>query len=105
MAVNHLPVAWDLSVGMSRTFEFPGTRVVLYDPNLTPRGASPHPGEFVEILAPLALFGTTPTSNGTRDAATYTWTVIGPSLTVGLPGTPGPDGLPGTYDDLYATES
>ncbi len=104
MAFRYAPVAWDLPLGVSWTFEFPSTPVVLYDPNLTPRGANPRLGQFVEVLAPLALFGTTPPSHGTWDAATYTWTVTGPSLTGGPPGAPGPDGLPGTYDDLYATE-
>ena len=103
---DYVPIKWDLALGQSWTFRFPTPteNVVLYDPNLTPLGANPVLGQFVEIRAPLVLLGTNPTPLGTFDALTNTWTVTGPTLTGGPVGSPGGDGIPGTADDQYALE-
>src|SRR5437870_13864773 len=48
---------------------------------------------------------TLPSSYGTWDESTNTWTLTGPATTGGPPGNPGPDGMPETSDDQYPTYS
>ncbi|MGQ0796675.1 MAG: hypothetical protein ACT4OI_02245 [Methanobacteriota archaeon] len=102
---DYAPIRWDLAAGQSWRFTFPAGDVVFYDPNLTPLGAVPTLGQFVEIRAPLGFARTRPAGFGTFDALTNTWTVTGPALTGGPAGSPGTDGIPGTADDQYALES
>jgi PKD repeat protein len=102
---DYVPISWDLDVGQTWRFEFPTSDIVFYDPNTTPIGADPVAGEYMELRAPLTYSSTNPASFGTWDAATNTWTVIGPDPTNGPAGSPGPDGVPGTADDDYALVS
>lgn len=85
------PITWDLPPGHSWTFRLPSGNVVFYDPNLTPPGANPISGQFVEIRAPMVIGSTTPSPLGDWDASTRTLTVLGPVVTGG------PDGAPGNY--------
>jgi len=100
-----VPLTWNLRSAETWTFRFPTGNVVYYDPNLTPRGADPTLAQFVPVFAPMYLDSMFPTSIGTWDAATGTWTVSGPIDTAGPAGSPGPDGVPGTADDRYAMAS
>jgi hypothetical protein len=99
---DYTPATWDMTAAESAIFRFPSptTDVVFYDPNLTPLGALPLNG-FVELVGPVNLMGTVPTSYGTFDALTNTLTVVGPAPTGGPAMTPGADGVPGTADDQY----
>ena len=103
-AYDYVPIAWNLRELQSWNFRFPQGPVVFYDPNLTPVGADPTLGLFVEVRAPLARMDTNPAGFGSWDPATATWIVEGPLATGGPGGTPGPDGLPGTSDDEFAVE-
>ncbi|MGQ0797772.1 MAG: PKD domain-containing protein [Methanobacteriota archaeon] len=85
------PITWDLPAGHSWTFRLPSGNVVFYDPNLTPAGANPIAGQFVEIRAPMVVGSTAPSPLGDWDATTLTLTVLGPVVTGG------PDGSPGNY--------
>src|SRR2546428_3284710 len=48
---------------------------------------------------------TLPSSYGSWDESTNTWTLTGPATTGGPPANPGPDGVPGTSDDQSPTYS
>jgi hypothetical protein len=102
---DYAPIRWDLDTAESWTFRFPTADVVFYNPNLTPIGADPTLGQFVEIAAPLEFLRTNPAALGTYDALTATWSVVGPTSTGGPAGSPGADGIPGTADDQYALDS
>jgi hypothetical protein len=96
------PVRWDLPAGQAWLFRYPTGPVVFYDPNLTPLGANPRAGAYVEIPKALDLDRTQPEPYGEWDAAAKTWTVGGPASTGGPEGSAGPDGIAGTADDRYA---
>lgn len=98
---DYVPLAWDLDAGETWRFLFPREAVVFYDPNLTPSGADPRAGTFVELQSPLALGATVPGGHGAWDAQNRIWTVLGPAPTGGPVGSPGGDGQPGTLDDDY----
>jgi len=100
-----VPLTWDIKAGETWSFRFPSGNVVYYDPNLTPRGANPTLAQFVPLFAPLNLDSLFPSTLGTWDPATLTWTVAGPVTTGGPDGSPGPDRRPGTADDRYAMAS
>jgi len=104
-AYDYVPVTWNLKAGESWSFTLPKGNVNFYDPNHTPAGADPTKGQFVTIQKPLYLMRTLPSSYGTWDEPTNTWTLTGPATTGGPPGNPGPDGMPGTSDDQYPTYS
>jgi len=95
------PETWDLRDGETWQFRFPTGNVVFYDPNLTPPGANPTLGEYVNFTAPFEFVETKPANFGSYDVATKTWTVLGPATTGGPVGSPGPDGVVGTADDAY----
>lgn len=95
------PETWDLRDGETWRFRFPTGNVVFYDPNLTPAGANPTLGEFVNFTAPFEFVGTKPANFGSYDLATKTWTVLGRATTGGPVGSPGLDGVVGTGDDAY----
>jgi len=78
--------------------------IIVHDPNLTPPGADPRLGQFVEVSGPMELWNTKPAGYGEWDPTGLTWDVIGPSTTGGPAGSPGPDGVVGTADDDYALE-
>jgi hypothetical protein len=101
---DYTPITWDPLAGETWHFQFPTGDVTFYDPNLTPPGASPTLGQFVEIHAPLELDQLKPTNFGDSNPSAMTWDVLGPASTGGPDGSPGPDGVPGTADDQYAME-
>jgi hypothetical protein len=101
---DYVPVTWNLRAGDTWHFQFPTNDVVFYDPNLTPIGANPVAGQYVEIRRPLTYMSTRPASFGTWNEAAKTWDVAGPATTGGPVGSPGADGLPGTLDDQYALD-
>lgn len=105
LSYDYVPIRWDLPAGQSWRFTFPMGDVTFYDPNMTPLGAVPNRGQYVEIHAALQLEATRPANYGTFDPLTNTWTVTGPSFTGGPTGSPGNDGTPGTADDDYALAS
>ena len=86
-----VPITWDSRAGETLTFEFPSGPVRFYDPNLTPPGANPLAGGFVEISAPLVFGSAAPVGYGVWNPTSMTWTIAGPEVTGG------PDGSPGNY--------
>ncbi len=102
---DFVPVTWDLKAGQTWHFDFPRGKVIFYDPNLSPFGASPTnstaQGGYVSTLAPMTYAFTQPAGYGIWDSRNMTWDVYGPSVTGGPPGTPGLDHTPGTSDDQY----
>ena len=101
---DYAPITWDLAAGETRRYEFPTTPVVFYDPNLTPYGADPTLGQYVELVANLGFEETFPAAFGTYDSATGVWSITGPTASGGPAGSPGADGIPGTADDQYALQ-
>jgi hypothetical protein len=100
-----IPTSWDLFDGETLNFQFPTGAVHFYDPNLTPIGAEGTRDEFVVNSGTLALHRTHPADYGDWDPVAKTWTIIGPTVTGGSVGSPGPDGIPDTPDDDYPDES
>ena len=101
---DYTPIAWNLKAGDTWHFTFPSGDIIVHDPNLTPPGADPRLGQFVEVSGPMELWNTKPAGYGEWDPTGLTWDVIGPSTTGGPAGSPGPDGVVGTADDDYALE-
>ena len=93
-----VPHVWNPKAGETWHFQFPTGNVVFYDPNLTPKGANPTLGAFVEIRRPLDFRYVRPAGFGTWDATAKTWHVVGP-LNTG-----GPNGSPGNYPLWMAPE-
>jgi hypothetical protein len=101
---DYTPVHWNLRSYETYLFEFPTGDVVFLDPNLTPIGADPVQGQYVEIRRPLAFLNTVPAGVGTWNADAMTWRVQGPTSGCARTGSPGADRTPGTGDDTYALE-
>lgn len=101
VAYDLTPETWDPKDGETWRFRFPTGNAPFYDPNLTPPGADPTLGAYVNFTAPFEFVGTKPTNFGSYDPATKIWTVLGRATTGGPVGSPGLDGVVGTGDDAY----
>lgn len=102
---DYVPLRWDLPAGQTWHFQFPRGNVVFYNPNLTRIPANPASNDHIRVTAPVKLASTEPDAYGTWNPRAFTWDVVGPAVTGGPAGGPGPDGIPGTADDEYALES
>ena len=86
---DYVPITWNLKVGHTWTFRMPTGSVAFHDPNLTPRGADPTLGQYVQRILPLVFDGTYPASYGSWDSIARTLRILGPVATGGPPGSPG----------------
>ena len=91
LCFDSVPLTWNLKAGETWHFTFPTGDVRYYDPNLTPLGANPRLGQYVEYMAPLTYHSTNPAGYGMWNPVDKTWQVTGPT------NTGGPDGSPGNY--------
>ena len=86
---EYVPLTWDLKAGQTWMFRFPSGPTAFHDPNLTPKGANPVTGAFVQYTTPFVFAGTFPIAFGAWDAPTATFRAYGPVVTGGAPGSPG----------------
>jgi hypothetical protein len=88
LAYDYVPNTWNLKPGHKWIFMIPTGDVAFHDPNLTPAGADPHLGEYVQYLAKLVLTSPLPNAYSTWNPTTGLLTVRGPVVTGCAPGTP-----------------